>query len=147
MTAQNKKTIPVSAAQTKLSTQTKTASRSHPRTGFHLKTIAFALTLTLIAGCTAGKPELVPSDDTASPTVTVHALDNLYDPAEVTIKRGEAVRWVFEGVNEHDVVANDRSFVSELVREGSYTHKFKEPGDYSYICSIHPEMRGVIHVK
>ncbi|WP_336659130.1 cupredoxin domain-containing protein [Leucobacter sp. USHLN153] len=100
----------------------------------------------LLSACGPGAPEPVPSDDGASPAVTVTVSDNQYDPAEVEIAPGEAVRWEFVGPNEHDVVANDRSFVSELQTEGTYTHVFDEAGDFDYICSIHPEMRGIVHV-
>ncbi|MFT4232796.1 MAG: cupredoxin domain-containing protein [Leucobacter sp.] len=99
-----------------------------------------------LAGCSQGKPEPVPSDDDVKAAVTVRAFDNAYEPREVEIAPGQAVRWVFEGPAEHDVVAEDGSFVSELVTAGSYTHVFGEPGDYPYDCSVHPEMTGVVHV-
>ena len=76
----------------------------------------------------------------------MRAFDNQYDPAEVEIAPGQAVQWIFEGPTEHDVVANDRTFVSELVTSGTYTHVFDEAGEYAYLCSIHPEMRGVVRV-
>lgn len=104
------------------------------------------LSIGAIAGCAAGKPEPVPSDDDVKAAVTVRVVDNAFEPAEVRITPDQAVRWVFEGSVEHDVVADDRSFVSELMREGSYTHRFAEVGDYDYICSVHPEMRGVVRV-
>ncbi|WP_053385493.1 cupredoxin domain-containing protein [Leucobacter celer] len=100
-----------------------------------------------LAGCAPGKPEVVPSDDDVKAAVTVRAFDNAYDPPEVEVAPGQAVRWVFEGPAEHDVVADDGSFVSELVTSGSYTHLFTEEGDYPYLCSIHPEMKGVVRVK
>jgi len=99
-----------------------------------------------IAGCAPGKPEPVPSDDDVKAAVTVRVVDNAFEPAEVQITPDQAVRWVFEGAVEHDVVANDRSFVSELTKEGEYTHRFAEAGDYDYICSVHPEMRGIVRV-
>ena len=99
-----------------------------------------------LSGCAASKPEIVRSDDSADAVVTVRVYDNVYDPAEVEIQQGEAVRWVFEGPADHDVVAEDESFVSDLVTEGSYTHVFTETGSFSYDCSIHPEMRGVVKV-
>lgn len=102
----------------------------------------------LLTGCgPTGKAELVPSDDDAKPDVTVRAYDNVYEPREVDIEPGQAVRWVFEGPADHDVVADDGSFVSELVRTGSYTHVFDEAGDFSYMCSVHPEMTGIVRVK
>lgn len=98
------------------------------------------------SGCSMRKPEPVPSDDDVKAAVTVRVIDNAFEPAEVQIAPGQGVRWVFEGRSEHDVVADDRSFVSELLREGSYTHQFPESGDFSYVCSVHPEMRGVVRV-
>lgn len=100
-----------------------------------------------LGGCAPSKPEPVPSDDAVKAVVTVHVFDNAYEPAEVEIAPGQAVRWLFEGPAEHDVVSDDRSFVSELMREGSYTHLFVDEGEYAYLCSIHPEMKGVVHVK
>lgn len=101
----------------------------------------------LLVGCApGGSPEPVPSDDDVEAVVTVTVSDNRYEPAEVEIAPDQAVRWVFVGPNEHDVVAEDRSFVSELMVEGSYTHQFSEEGEYAYICSIHPEMQGVVRV-
>ncbi len=99
-----------------------------------------------LAGCAPGKPEPVPSDEGVRAAVTVRAFDNQYEPAEVEIRPGEAVEWIFEGPAEHDVVSNDRSFVSELVTSGRYVHVFDEAGEYAYLCSIHPEMRGLVRV-
>lgn len=99
-----------------------------------------------LAGCSPGKPDVVPSDDEVKAAVTVRAFDNAYDPPEVEVAPGTAVRWVFEGPAEHDVVAEDASFVSGLVTTGSYTHMFLEEGEFAYDCSIHPEMQGVVRV-
>lgn len=101
-----------------------------------------------LVGCApAGKPEVVPSDDDVQAAVRVRAFDNAYDPPEVEVRVDQAVRWDFGGSMEHDVVAEDGSFVSELQTEGSYTHVFTEPGDYPYDCSIHPEMTGIVRVR
>lgn len=99
-----------------------------------------------LAGCAPAKPDVTPSADEVKAAVTVRAIDNAYDPQEVQIVPGQAVRWVFEGTSEHDVVAEDGSFVSELVREGSFTHLFEAEGEFPYDCSIHPEMTGVVRV-
>lgn len=102
----------------------------------------------MLAGCARpGKPAVVPSDDGVKAAVTVRAIDNKFEPAEIEIAPGQAVRWVFEGQMEHDVVAEDGSFVSELQKGGSYTHLFESVGEFAYDCSIHPEMTGVIRVK
>lgn len=101
-----------------------------------------------LAGCgiPGKKPDLVPSQDDAKAALTIRAFDNAYEPKSATINVGQAVRWVFEGPAEHDVVAGDGSFVSELMVKGSYTHRFETEGDFPYDCSIHPEMVGMIRV-
>ena len=48
---------------------------------------------------------------------------------------------------EHDVVAEDGSFVSELQASGEYLHVFEKAGDYPYDCSVHPEMTVVVSVR
>ena len=110
---------------------------------------AAALAVSLSACGGAAKPDPVPSDEVPSgvSVVTVHAIDNRYEPAEVEIEVGQAVRWVFAGQMEHDVVAADGSFVSELVTTGEYVHIFDEAGEWEYDCSIHPEMTGKVIVR
>lgn len=109
---------------------------------------ALAASGLLLSACTPGKPVPVPSDDDATDIGAVVRIgDNWYEPAHVTIAPGQAVRWEWTGREQHDVIAGDRSFVSELQREGSYTHVFDEGGEYHYLCSIHPEMRGLVAVS
>ena len=54
---------------------------------------------------------------------------------------------MFQGVMEHDVVADDGSFVSELVTSGEYVHVFETAGEFPYDCSVHPEMTGRVVVR
>lgn len=102
-----------------------------------------------LAACSQAKPKAVPSDRVPQGVepVTVRVVDNAYEPAEVEIAAGGAVRWVFDGPGEHDVVAGDGSFVSELVSSGEYVHVFRDPGEFPYDCSIHPEMVGSVLVR
>ncbi|RRD35779.1 amicyanin [Leucobacter sp. OH2974_COT-288] len=109
-------------------------------------TVALVVAASSLSGCTAQKPDLTPSADGVTPAVVVQAIDNRYEPREVTVRVGEAVRWDFLGGAKHDVVEPNGLFVSDLVRSGSFTHVFTEPGEYAYDCSIHPEMRGLVKV-
>lgn len=118
-----------------------------------VRRIAAALAaLGLVAGlsaCGVSKPEVVPSDSlpAGGAAVTVHVVDSRYEPAEVEIEVGQAVRWVFEGAMDHDVVADDGSFVSELITSGEYVRVFETPGEWAYDCSVHPEMTGRVIVR
>ncbi|MBO1900686.1 cupredoxin domain-containing protein [Leucobacter weissii] len=98
-------------------------------------------------GCAPAKPDPVPSDTGADPVVTIQVIDNRFEPSTVEIEAGQAVRWVFGGQADHDVVAEDGSFVSELMRSGEYVHVFDDPGEWAYDCSIHPEMTGTVVVS
>lgn len=109
--------------------------------------LAAAALLGLTACSGAAKPEVVPSDDSVEPAVVVTVVDNRYEPAHVEIEVGQAVRWEFRGSMEHDVVAADGSFVSELATLHDYTFVFTEAGEWEYDCSIHPEMRGSVAVR
>lgn len=112
--------------------------------GMGLAVGVFATTV----GCADSKPVPVPSDDHIKDVaVVIHVGDNFYEPASVSISSGQAVRWEWVGRERHDVVSSDRTFVSELKTEGSYTHQFNEAGEFPYLCSIHPEMRGVVAVS
>ncbi|MGO3236117.1 MAG: cupredoxin domain-containing protein [Canibacter sp.] len=104
------------------------------------------LALVFASGCSAQKPEVTLSAEGVEPAATVQAIDNAYEPETVTIQAGEAVEWTMAGSSEHDVVAEDGSFVSELVMTGTFTHVFDEPGEYPYDCSVHPEMTGKVIV-
>ena len=102
----------------------------------------------VLAACAPRKkPAAVPSAVGVQAEVTVAVIDNRFEPADVEVKPGQAVRWVFSGVMEHDVVAEDGSFVSELQTSGEYVHVFEKAGDYPYDCSVHPEMTGVVSVR
>lgn len=95
---------------------------------------------------------------TPSATVTMTP-DFKFDPANVTIQRGQAVRWTNKGrapqtVTADPVLARDKShaalpggakpFNSGVVNAGvSYTHAFDVPGTYSYF-SIPQEDAGML---
>src|SRR3954447_11153161 len=82
----------------------------------------------------------------AGETVTI---DNFtFAPEEITVQRGEAVRWVNRDDIPHTVTAADGSFTSQaLDTDDSFTRTFAEPGRYTYFCAIHPHMQGTIVVR
>lgn len=106
-----------------------------------------AVAVGVLAACAPSKKPIVPSDDGVEAAVTVMVIDNKFEPSRVEVKPGQAVRWVFAGSMEHDVVAADGSFVSELQTSGEYVHVFDRAGEFLYDCSIHPEMTGVVTVR
>ena len=70
-------------------------------------------------------------------------------PQEITIKRGQTLRWEnrekrqyhsvwFEALGEEE---SDYFFPDEF-----YEREFKQAGSFPYRCGPHPEMTGTVHV-
>jgi plastocyanin len=74
--------------------------------------------------------------------------DTQFKPDEVTIKKGQTVRWTNKDNRDHIIMAKDQSFKSENLRPGEkFEHKFTEPGTFDYICVYRPRMLGQIKVE
>ncbi len=70
-----------------------------------------------------------------------------FEPAAVTVPSGTTVTWTQRDIDLHTVTASDKSFDSgELETGKSFAFTFSKPGSYSYVCALHPFMRGVVVV-
>ncbi|MFM2078143.1 MAG: hypothetical protein RJA49_2033 [Actinomycetota bacterium] len=82
---------------------------------------------------------------TGASRVTI--VDFGFSPATLTVAQGTTVTWTNGGLARHTVAANDGSFHSPDVRSGQvYSQTFTTPGTFTYICDIHPDMKGTIAV-
>lgn len=77
--------------------------------------------------------------------VTVMLKDIKFAPAEVSIKKGEEVRWLWAEELPHNVVG--KGFESKTQSEGEFRHTFKESGKFEYKCTVHPGMEGTVTVS
>jgi len=85
------------------------------------------------------------SDSTATRTVQIKR--SAFQPTTVTIKTGDAVKWVNSDTQNHQVVSNNGSFVSPILGPGkSYSHTFNAAGTYRYHDGLNATVRGVIKV-
>ncbi len=74
--------------------------------------------------------------------------DGAYAPAMVRIRVGDSVTWSNTDNRDHTVVADDGSFDSGTIKAGrSFTHRFAQPGTFTYRCTLHPRMRGRVVVE
>ena len=81
----------------------------------------------------------------ASASVTMG--DFFFSAASVTIAVGDTVTWHNSGQAPHTATANDGSFDTGTINSGgSGSHTFNSAGTFSYICTIHPNMKGTIRV-
>ena len=83
------------------------------------------------------------------PGTQVSMKDIKFNPGTVTIKPGGKVTWTNDDSVGHDVTADDFESGSPGGIQGgsTYSHTFKKPGTYDYVCSVHPGMKGTVKVK
>ena len=67
-------------------------------------------------------------------------------PSVLELSSGETVAWVNDDGAPHSVALNNRSPSDTLMPGSSHSYTFDGPGNYDYICSIHPYMVGKIIV-
>lgn len=95
----------------------------------------------------AATPTTEPSDGSAKPaepTVLVKAVR--FQPVRIKVSAGDTVTWLFkDGGLQHNVVGS--GFTSPVQRNGEFTHTFTKSGTYSYRCTLHPAMKGVVEVS
>jgi plastocyanin len=84
----------------------------------------------------------------AGPVATVSMDHNTFLPGEITVVPGTTVTWVNDEAMPHTVVDASKGFRSKtLVKDAKFSFTFTTVGDYSYLCSIHPNMKGKVIVK
>jgi len=75
--------------------------------------------------------------------------DFKFTPQEVTVKRGEAVRWENHEKRQYHSVWFEASGDPEpdyFFPEESYQRTFDTTGSFPYRCGPHPKMTGTVHV-
>ena len=71
-----------------------------------------------------------------------------FDPAELTIKSGDTVKWINNKLSPHNVVFDSTKVPEETAKKLShkglvfapgeaFTTTFNEPGEYPYYCEPH----------
>ena len=76
-------------------------------------------------------------------------IDNFtFAPATLTITAGTTVTWKNEDDSPHRIGNKDGTLKSAaLDTDDTFSHTFGVPGEYPYICTIHPYMVGEIIVR
>lgn len=104
-----------------------------------------AVVVVLLAACTSSSAH-------ASPPApgTVQVANFAFTPDSITVKVGDAVTWVFHQPEApHNVVSlsGPAMFNSGTPQgKGTFRFTFTQPGTYTYVCQVHPNMRGTVIV-
>ncbi|MFC8047341.1 plastocyanin/azurin family copper-binding protein [Nocardia sp. NPDC057353] len=97
-----------------------------------------------------GAPTAQQQQATAPSTVTVRVEDMTFSPDELRVQVGDTVTWEFADGPAHSVQGIGDSAMginSPIQNAGSWSYTFIAPGNYRYLCSLHPEMRGTVVVE
>ena len=100
----------------------------------------------------AGAPELTAAGEAvvaaAASPATVKIDNFAFTPATLTVTAGTTVTWKNDDDSPHRIGDKDGTFKSAaLDTDDTFSPTFGAPGEYPYICTIHPYMAGKIIVK
>jgi plastocyanin len=88
------------------------------------------------------------SEACPSGAVEIKMVDIKFDPQDATAGVGQQVCWVNEDTIDHNAVADNQEFESELFGKGkTFTTTVESPGEIPYVCTVHPGMTGTITVE
>lgn len=115
------------------------------RTPRAILTLAVLLLPVLGAACGGGSGGSDGGATGAAPgTVTV--VDNKFEPNKLEIAVGDTVTWEFQGSAQHNVTG--RGLTSGNKKKGqTFERTFNSAGTFSYVCTLHPGMKGTITVS
>lgn len=117
--------------------------------------------LFLTTGCATKSPSVTPAQPevkilmpTTQPSEpapviaeeqTIEIANFSFTPKDLQILKGTKVTWVNNDVTSH-IIKSDL-FESPLLKdEDTFSYTFKTPGAFTYFCSIHNSMNGMITV-
>jgi plastocyanin len=85
----------------------------------------------------------------AAPTThTVVITDMKFTPDAVIVKRGDTIVWINKDFFPHNARAQDRTFESpDLETSKTWRYVATKPGTFSYVCTLHPTMKGMLVVE
>ncbi|AHG89356.1 blue (type 1) copper domain protein [Gemmatirosa kalamazoonensis] len=71
-----------------------------------------------------------------------------FAPTRIEVAAGTTVIWTNNAPLQHSIVADNGSFDSGLIDPGKrYARTFTKPGTYTFHCTPHPFMKGVVVVR
>lgn len=119
-----------------------------------IRVLAIALLLVALAGCGGGASDggddaAASGDGGGAKASAVTIADLAYSPADIDVAAGGSVTWTNDDDAPHTVTFDDDAVTSseELAKGDEFSATFAEAGSYSYVCAIHPDMKGTVTVS
>jgi plastocyanin len=105
----------------------------------------FAAALGLMLGTLS--PSMADQPNAKAHTVTIE--DMRFQPAVLVVAPGDTVVWINKDLVPHTATSQIGGFDSDVILASEswrYTVQEKK-GDFAYICTLHPAMKGTLRVK
>ena len=99
----------------------------------------------------SSKDDAGPSSNALAPPVAISvsqvSIQSLqFAPATLEVKTGDVIEWKNDDLIPH--TATSPEFDSGTIAVGkTWRHTFRQVGNFPYICTFHPQMKGVVIVK
>ena len=101
---------------------------------------ALSLASTMHAGVlTAASPK--------KETHTVNMEATAFSPGTITVKAGDRVVWVNKDPFPHTATAKGVFDSGSIAPNKRWTYTAAKRGEFAYVCTLHPTMRGTLVVK
>jgi len=97
----------------------------------------------LLAGTNANSAPAAPK----ATTQTVVMEGTGFQPETLTVRRGDTVVWQNKDPFPHTATAAGVFDSHNIPANGSWKYTARKPGRYSYICALHPNMKGTLIVE
>ena len=105
---------------------------------------SFAVALALIL-CSMG-PATGDGVGTSTHTVTIEGMR--FQPESITVAPGDTIVWVNKDLVPHTATSEAGGFDSEEIQaEKSWRYTIQDKGDFAYVCTFHPTMKGTLRVE
>jgi plastocyanin len=88
------------------------------------------------------------ADANARPKTYVVTIENMrFSPDALSVQRGDRVVWVNKDLFAHTATAVTKAFDSHNIEpNASWTYVARTPGEYAYVCALHPTMKARLTV-
>ncbi len=74
----------------------------------------------------------------------------MFDPEPVEVEAGAKIEWVNDDDANHTATSDDGSSFDTGNLDAGQTSEpitLDKPGEYTYVCAVHPYMHGTVEVK
>jgi plastocyanin len=71
-----------------------------------------------------------------------------FDPQDLTVNAGDTVTWVNKDPFPHTATSKTGGFDSgDMAPDQSWSYTTEKKGEFGYLCTLHPTMKGMLRVK